>query len=123
MARGDDRVAQIRASPDAHLLLDLVREFLDHYELDYTASVMHAEARIDELEGESVDRDALRVRLGLPTPATDVHGQSTEPMLAQLLTAFLHMVCGVCQFFLSSRLVKMSMLESTARALTALLAC
>jgi hypothetical protein len=42
----NDKLALIRSTPTDVLALDLVREFLDYYELDYTTSVFHAEARV-----------------------------------------------------------------------------
>jgi hypothetical protein len=42
----NDKLALIRTTPTDVLALDLVREFLDYYELDYTTSVFHAEARV-----------------------------------------------------------------------------
>jgi FGFR1 oncogene partner len=42
----NDKVALIRHTPTDQLALQLVREFLDYYELDYTASVFHSEARV-----------------------------------------------------------------------------
>ena len=78
-------MAQIRSTPAALLLLDLVREYLDHFELDYTSSVLHAEARVDELEGDSINRADLRARLGLTVASPTA---AAEPVLAHLLAAF-----------------------------------
>jgi FGFR1 oncogene partner len=45
----NERLAAIRQTPASQLLLDLIREYLDFYELDYTSSVFHSEARLVRL--------------------------------------------------------------------------
>jgi hypothetical protein len=85
----NERVASIRATPSSQIMLDLVLDYLEHFELDYTASVFFAEARVDDLEGVIVDRDDLRARAGL----SDAN-ESNEPVLAQLLTSFVRLLNG-----------------------------
>jgi hypothetical protein len=53
-AAENDKVALIRHTPTDQLTLQLVREFLDFYELDYTASVFHSEARVVRVEDHAL---------------------------------------------------------------------
>jgi hypothetical protein len=46
-AQAHRRVHSINTTPAAALMLDLVREWLDFYELDYTASTLTAEAALN----------------------------------------------------------------------------
>ena len=81
------RLRGLTATPAASLVLDLVREWLDFYELDYTSSTLTAEARLG-VHGSGHghasptaprDRAALSQALHLPPPTDQ------RPLLLDLL--------------------------------------
>lgn len=78
------RLASISSSPHSALLLELVKEFLDFYELDYTSSTMNAEAKLGGTGSSSPT--AHKDRTALATAARLQSGPSEErPLLLDLL--------------------------------------
>lgn len=75
------KLAGIAATPQASLILDLIKEWLEFYELDYTNSTLLAEAKLPQgsVGSSSKDRTALLAALQLQSHSND------RPLLVELL--------------------------------------
>lgn len=67
--------SKLQEDPDAHLVALLVRDYLEHYKMDYSLSVYQPEAAI---QNETTTKNDLASKCGLTA-------QSDQPLLVTLL--------------------------------------
>lgn len=73
------RLSQLTSHPQSMLMLELIKEWMEFYELDYTNSTMIAEAKLPSHTAGAKDRQVLLSSLNLPNASMD------RPILVELL--------------------------------------